>query len=136
MKTMAAPLRINLAQYRELAVFAQFGSDLDKATADKLSQGERLVETFKQPQNKPLPVEDQVIILFAATNRYLSDITIKDVREFNLKMVSYVKEHYPDIEDDIVNTGELSEENEEILREAIQEFKQHNAGTESDVSNG
>ncbi|HEX3028823.1 MAG TPA: F0F1 ATP synthase subunit alpha, partial [Clostridia bacterium] len=82
-KKIAGPLRTTLAQYRELAVFAQFGSDLDKATRDRLIQGERLQETLKQPQYTPYPVESQVIVLYAATNKYLMDIPTKEVNKFN-----------------------------------------------------
>ncbi|KNY28510.1 F0F1 ATP synthase subunit alpha [Pseudobacteroides cellulosolvens] len=123
MKKVAGPLRINLAQYRELAVFAQFGSDLDKATREKLMQGERLMETLKQPQYSPIPVEHQVIILYVASNKYLMDIDVKDVRKFNSELIKYMDEKYPQVAKAIAETGELKAETEESLKKAIDEFK-------------
>lgn len=123
MKRVAAPLRINLAQYRELAVFAQFGSDLDKATQDKLLQGERLVETLKQPQYAVMPVEDQIIILFSATNKYLVDLPVKEVRRFNQELIKYIRSKYPEIPKAIADTGDLRPETENLLRKGIDEFK-------------
>ncbi|HOV26266.1 MAG TPA: F0F1 ATP synthase subunit alpha [Pseudobacteroides sp.] len=123
MKKVAGPLRINLAQYRELAVFAQFGSDLDKATREKLMQGERLMETLKQPQYSPIPVEHQVIILYVASNRYLMDIDVKQVRRFNTELVKFMDEKYPQVARSIAETGELKAEIEEVLKNAIDEFK-------------
>jgi F-type H+-transporting ATPase subunit alpha len=96
-KKIAGPLRVNLAQYRELAVFAQFGSDLDKATKEKLDQGVRLFETLKQDQYAPYPVEDQVIVLYVATGRYLMDVPVKEVKKFNRDILNFVKEKYPQI---------------------------------------
>lgn len=134
-KKVAAPLRINLAQYRELAIFAQFGSDLDRATQEMLSQGERLVEILKQPQYSPLSVEEQLIILYAATNKYLMDIPVKDVRQFNKELVKFLKEKYPGIEEIINSTGELTPEVEEMLKKGIEEFKQRQADvTEEDTA--
>ncbi len=96
MKKIAGPLRVNLAQYRELAVFAQFGSDLDKATRDKLVQGEHLLETLKQTQYSPMPVEDQVIVLYIASNKYLMDVPVKDVKKFTKKLAGvYKRELFP-----------------------------------------
>lgn len=123
MKKVAGKLRLDLAQYRELAVFAQFGSDLDKATRDKLSQGERLVETLKQDQYKTLPVQMQVVMLFAATNNYLMDVPVKEVRKFQHDLVDFVKERHGDIMDTIVQTKELNDETQTKLRAAIEEFK-------------
>jgi F-type H+-transporting ATPase subunit alpha len=123
MRKIAGPLRINLAQYRELAVFAQFGSDLDKATKDKLIQGERLMETLKQPQYATMPVEDQVIVLFAATNKYLMDIEVKEVRKFNTELVRFMEDRYPQIGKSISETGELKPDMEELLKKGIEEFK-------------
>ncbi|MCX7921024.1 MAG: F0F1 ATP synthase subunit alpha [Clostridia bacterium] len=123
MRKVAGPLRINLAQYRELAVFAQFGSDLDKATRDKLIQGERLVETLKQPQYATLPVEDQVIVLYAATNKYLMELPVKEVRKFNSELVKFFRDRYPQVPESIIATGELKPETEELLKKGIEEFK-------------
>lgn len=122
MRKVAGPLRINLAQFRELAVFAQFGSDLDKATRDKLTQGERLVETLKQGQYIPMPAEEQVVVLYCSTNKYLMDLQIKEVRGFNSELLVHVREKHPDILTSISQTGELKPETEELLKKAIDEF--------------
>lgn len=122
MKKVAGPLRINLAQYRELAVFAQFGSDLDRSTRDKLLQGERLVETLKQPQYSTMNVEDQIIVLYAATNKYLMDLPVKEIRKFNMELVNYMRNRYPQVGQTIANTGDLSSETEELLKNGIEEF--------------
>jgi len=124
MKKVSGPIRVNLAQYRELAVFAQFGSDLDKATRDKLAQGERLVETFKQPQHATLPVEDQVIILYSATNRYLMDIPVSHVRKFNRELVKYMRESFPQVGKALAETGELTPDTEEVMKEGIEIFRE------------
>lgn len=123
MKRIAGSLRINLAQYRELAVFTQFGSDLDKATRDKLTQGERLVETLKQPQYETMPVEDQVIVLYSATNRYLIDLPEKSVKKFNEALVKFIRNRYPQVIDGITVAGDLEPEAEELLKKGIGEFK-------------
>jgi F-type H+/Na+-transporting ATPase subunit alpha len=104
-------------------VFAQFGSDLDKATRDKLTQGERLFETLKQPQYTPMSVEQQVVVLYAATNKYLMDLPIKEVRKFNQGLVEFVNEKYSQILKAISDTGELKAETEELLKKAIEEYK-------------
>lgn len=122
MKKIAGPLRVNLAQYRELAVFAQFGSDLDKATRDKLTEGERLLETLKQQTYAPMPVEDQVIVLYIATNKYLMDIPVREVKRYNRNALEYVKEKYPQVPQTILQTGELKPEMEEMLKKALDEF--------------
>jgi len=132
MKKVAGPIRINLAQYRELAVFAQFGSDLDRATRDKLNQGERLVETLKQSLHKTLPVEEQVIVLFCATNRYLMDLPLKKVREFNRELLKYIKENHPNIPETIRSTGDMDEELERLLKTAIENFKKQYVSENSD----
>lgn len=122
-KKIAGPLRVNLAQYRELAVFAQFGSDLDKATKDKLLQGQRLFETLKQGQYAPYPVEDQVIILYIATSKYVMDVPVKDVGKFNKDALEYIKENYPQIPESILQSGQLQPEMEQLLKKAIEEFQ-------------
>ena len=123
MKKVAGPLRANLAQYRELAVFAQFGSDLDKITRETLMQGERVTETLKQPQYSPLSVDDQTIILYAATNKYLMDIDIKDVKRFSSEFTQFMKDKYPQVGEAIVSTGDLKGETEELLKKGLEEFK-------------
>lgn len=123
MKKVAGKLKLELAQYRELAVFAQFGSDLDKATRDKLAQGERVVETLKQDQYATLPVEIQVLLLFAVTNNYLMDIPVKEVRKFEHQLVEFIKEKHADILKTIRETKDISDETNKALKSAIEEFK-------------
>lgn len=123
MKKVAGKLRLELAQYRELAVFAQFGSELDKATRDRLAQGERLTETLKQDQYKTLPVQHQVIILYSAVNGYLMDVEVKQVKRFNEGLIKFIEEKYPHIPESIVETKDLKPEIEEALKAAITEYK-------------
>ncbi|MDR3121132.1 MAG: F0F1 ATP synthase subunit alpha [Clostridiales bacterium] len=123
MKTVAGSLRMNLAQYRELQVFAQFGSDLDKSTQDKLTQGERILESLKQPVNAPYTMEEQVILLFLATGKGLMDVPLTRVRAFNLGFLAYVKEKYADDVQKIASTGLFSHENGANLSRAIAEYK-------------
>jgi F-type H+-transporting ATPase subunit alpha len=123
MKKIAGPLRINLAQFRELAVFAQFGSDLDKVTREKLLQGERITETLKQPLYATKPVEEQVLILFAATNKYLMDLPVNKVGKFNSELVSYVKEKYPQVLTQIAETGDVNDQLIDMMKKAVEEFK-------------
>jgi F-type H+-transporting ATPase subunit alpha len=123
MRKIAGPLRINLAQYRELEAFAQFGSDLDKLTRDKLTQGERLVETLKQPQYSTLPVEEQVLILYGATNKYLMDLPVNKVTKFNQELVRFVKDRYPRILTSIAETGDINDEMMQLMKTAVDEFK-------------
>lgn len=123
MRKIAGPLRINLAQFRELEAFAQFGSDLDKATRDKLVQGGRLVETLKQPLYSTLPVEEQVMILYAATNKYLMDLPVNKVSKFNQELVRFVKEKYPKILTSIAETGDINDEMMQQMKTATEEFK-------------
>ncbi|MDF2987978.1 MAG: proton translocating synthase, alpha subunit [Eubacterium sp.] len=123
MRKIAGPLRINLAQFRELEAFAQFGSDLDKVTRDKLTQGERLVETLKQPIYATVPVEEQVMILYAATNKYLMDLPVSKVRKFNQDLVGFVKEKYPKILTSISETGDINDEIMQLMKTATEEFK-------------
>ena len=122
MKKIAGPLRISLAQYRELAVFAQFGSDLDKSTRERLAQGERLLETLKQPQYSPLSVDRQVILLYASANNYTKEIPVKDIRQFNAGLLQHIEERHADIPKEMLETGELNKALEERLGKAIEEF--------------
>ncbi|MDR1559953.1 MAG: F0F1 ATP synthase subunit alpha [Clostridiales bacterium] len=123
MKKIAGPLRMELAQYRELAAFAQFGSDLDKDTLDRLKQGERIVEILKQPQYKPLTVEQQVIILYAVTHRYLKDINVEKALDFENDLLNYIETESPDIISEIHETGEFRPALEEKLIAALDKFK-------------
>ncbi|MBR4982350.1 MAG: F0F1 ATP synthase subunit alpha [Lachnospiraceae bacterium] len=123
MKKIAAPIRVELAQYRELAAFAQFGSDLDADTKEKLAQGERIKEILKQPQYKPMPVQYQVIIIYAATNKYLLDVAVEDITRFESELFAFIDTKYPEIPASIADTKVISEETEETLKKAIVEFK-------------
>ena len=123
MKKIAAPIRVELAQYRELAAFSQFGSELDADTKEKLAQGERIKEILKQPQYKPMPVEYQVIIIFAATNKYLLDVPVADVTRFAAELFEFLDTKYPEIPTAIRTEKVISEDTESKLRSAIEEFK-------------
>ena len=123
MKKIAAPIRVELAQYRELAAFAQFGSDLDADTKEKLAQGERIKEILKQPQYKPMPVQYQVMIIYAATNKYLLDVAVEDITRFESEFFTFVDTKYPEIPASIAEERVISEEIEETLKKAIVEFK-------------
>ncbi len=123
MKKIAAPIRVELAQYRELAAFSQFGSELDADTKEKLAQGERLKEVLKQPQYQPMAVEFQVIILYAATKKFLLDIPTAKILEFEQRLFEYIKTKYPEIPESIRTTQVLAEEMEETLQKAIKECK-------------
>ena len=122
-KKLAAPIRTELAQYRELAAFAQFGSELDADTKEKLDQGIRIKEVLKQPQYNPMPVEYQVMIIYAVTKKYLLDIPVSEVLSFQDKLFEYVDTKYPEIPESIRTTKELSAEIEEKLVQAINEVK-------------
>ena len=124
MKKIAGTIRIDLAQYRELAAFSQFGSDLDSDTREKLAQGERVREILKQPQYKPMPVEYQIIIIYAATRKFLLDVAIEDIQTFEKELFEFIDTKYPEIPAQIKETKVLSEENEQALIKAIEEFKQ------------
>ena len=123
MKKIAAPIRTELAQYTELAAFSQFGSELDDATKETLAQGTRLQEMLKQPQYKPMPVENQVIIIYAATKRYLLDIPVEDVLRFEGELIEFVSTKYPEILESIRETKQMDEETEKKLIQAIEECK-------------
>ena len=123
MKKIAAPIRVELAQYRELAAFSQFGSELDADTKEKLAQGERIKEILKQPQYKPMPVQYQVIIIFAATNKYLLDVAVEDITRFEAELFDFLDTKYPEIPSSIAAEKVISEETEAKLRKAIEECK-------------
>ncbi len=124
MKKIAAPIRVELAQYRELAAFAQFGSELDSDTKEKLSQGERIKEILKQPQYKPMPVEYQVMIIFAATNKFLLDIPVEDITRFETEFFEFIDTYHHDIPDAIRNEKAISDDTDKALRSAIDAFKE------------
>ena len=123
MKKIAAPIRVELAQYRELASFAQFGSELDPDTKEKLEQGVRIKEVLKQPQYKPMPVEYQVIILYVATKKYLLDVAVSDITRFEEEFFEYLDTQHPEIPKEIKDTQVISDENEKKLVAAIEDFK-------------
>ena len=123
MKKIAAPIRVELAQYRELASFAQFGSELDADTKEKLEQGVRIKEVLKQPQYKPMPVEYQVIILYVATKKYLLDVPVADITRFESEFFEFLDAQYPEIPQSIKEQQVMSDEIESKLVKAIDEFK-------------
>ena len=123
MKKIAAPIRTELAQYRELAAFAQFGSELDADTKEKLAQGERIKEVLKQPQYQPVPVQYQVIIIYAVTKKYLLDIPVEDITRFEKEFFEFLDTKYPEVPTSIKEQKVMSEEIEETLKKAIVEFK-------------
>lgn len=123
MKKVSGTLRLDLSQYYELAAFAQFGSDLDKATLAKLERGKRVVEMLKQGEHEPLAVEKQVVSLYLVSKGHLDDIPVDDVRRFEKEFHAFLDANHKDVLDNIVETKELKEDNEKKLLEAIAEFK-------------
>jgi F-type H+-transporting ATPase subunit alpha len=123
MKQVAGRLRLDLAQYRELAAFAQFGSELDKATQARLVRGEHMVELLKQNQYVPMPVEEQVMVIYAGINGYLDDLPLEKVLPFADEFLKYMRANKPGLGGAIAQSGELSKETEEGLRKAIEEFR-------------
>ena len=123
MKKIAAPIRVELAQYRELAAFAQFGSELDADTKERLAQGERIREVLKQPQYQPMPVQYQVIIIYVATNKYLLDVPVEEVTRFEKEFFEFLDTKYPEIPKSIADEQVISQKVEDTLKKAIDEFK-------------
>ena len=123
MKKIAAPIRTELAQYRELASFAQFGSELDADTKEKLAQGERIKEVLKQPQYQPMPVQYQVIIIYAVTKRFLLDVPVEDITRFEKEFFDYLDTKHPEIPAAIAEEKVLSDATEEKLVKALNDFK-------------
>ena len=123
MKKIAAPIRTELAQYRELASFAQFGSELDADTKEKLAQGERIKEVLKQPQYQPMPVQYQVIIIYAVTKRFLLDVPVEDITRFEKEFFEYLDTKHPEIPAAIADARVISDETEEKLVKALNDFK-------------
>src|SRR6266849_5109857 len=123
MKAVAGTLRLDLAQYREMAAFAQFGSELDKATQAQLARGQRMVELLKQGQYQPMPVENQVISIFAGTNGYLDDVPVSKVRQFEEELLDFVKREQSKIQRDIVSKGKLDDELTAELKKMLAAFK-------------
>ena len=123
MKKIAAPIRTELAQFRELASFAQFGSELDDNTKETLAQGERIREVLKQPQYAPMPVQYQVIIIYAATRKYLLDVPTEDIMRFEKEFFEFLDTKYPEVPGNIASEKVISDETEGMLKKAIEEFK-------------
>ena len=127
MKKIASPIRTELAQYRELAAFAQFGSELDDDTKERLAQGERIKEMLKQPQYKPMPVERQVVIIYAATKRYLLDVPVDQILDFEKELFEFVDAQYPEIFTKIREEKKFTDELTKMLDEAITQYKSQRA---------
>ena len=123
MKKIAAPIRVELAQYRELASFAQFGSELDADTREKLAQGERIKEVLKQPQYNPMPVQYQVIIIYAVTKKYLLDVPTEDITRFETEFFEFLDTKFPEVPSAIAAEQVISEGTEQKLVKALEEFK-------------
>jgi F-type H+-transporting ATPase subunit alpha len=127
MKSVAGQLKLGLAQYREMAAFAQFGSDLDKATQEQLANGERQTEMLKQPQYKPMPVELQVVSIYAAMpqedrDSWVRPVSVEDVRRYESEMLEYVQQNHADVVESIRKEGKLSDETDGKLRAALDAF--------------
>ena len=123
MKQVAGTLRLDLAQYREMAAFAQFGSELDKATQAQLARGARMVELLKQDQYKPMPVADQVLSIYAGVNGFVDDVPVNKIREFEAELLAFIKEKHPKLRDEVVAKKKIDEEFGNQLKEIITEFK-------------
>jgi F-type H+-transporting ATPase subunit alpha len=123
MKKVASKIKLELAQYRELAAFAQFGSELDKETQNKLAHGERLMEVLKQPQYQPVAVENQIMIIYTVINKHLMDVPVDRITEFEEGFLTYMREHHPEVGEAIKKEGVLTDEITEKLDEAIKTFK-------------
>ncbi|MFH0754658.1 MAG: F0F1 ATP synthase subunit alpha [Candidatus Omnitrophota bacterium] len=123
MRKVASKLRLDLAQYRELVTFLQFGSDLDKATQDQITRGERVVEVLKQGQYVPLALSQQVLIISAAVNGYLDDLPVLQLRKFEIEFLQHMGEKYPQVAKEIDETGDLGAVNTELLKKIVEDFK-------------
>lgn len=122
MKDVAGQLRLDMAQFRELAAFAQFGSELDPATQRRIERGRRLTEILKQPQYEPVPLAEQVIIIYAGTEGYASDVPVEEMRDYEQNLLAYVRANHPQLVDKIATEKELTEEMEEGLQQALTDF--------------
>jgi F-type H+-transporting ATPase subunit alpha len=124
MKQVAGTLRLDLAQYREMAAFAQFGSELDKATQMQLARGVRMVELLKQGQYKPMPVADQVLSIYAGVNGFLDDVPVDKVQQFQADLLHHVQQHHPDLKKEVVSVSKIDEKLAAKLKDIITTFKQ------------
>ncbi len=128
MKKVAGTLKLDYSQYRELQSFAQFGSDLDKDTKDRLAKGERIVEVLKQEQNAPLAVEEQVVIIYAVINNYLASIEIEQIRQYQKDLIAHIRNEKPEIFESIRNEKVMTPENEDAIKEVLTSFAASYAG--------
>src|SRR5882724_4661093 len=124
MKQVAGTLRLDLAQFRELQAFAQFGSDLDKATQAQLARGQRLTEILKQPQYQPMDVEKQVLVIWSATNGYTDDIAIEDIRQFETGLLNFVENSHPGLLNNIREKKTLTDEIKTDLQQVLKDFEE------------
>lgn len=124
MKKIAGPLRIEYAQYRELASFAQFGSDLDKETKAQLEKGKRIVEILKQDQYAPMRVEDQVLIIFAVSNNYANDVPVEEMKRFEKELIEFARYRYPEVLEGLKTTKNFDKELQERVSALVKEFKE------------
>ena len=123
MKQVSSKIKLELAQYRELASFSQFGSDVDKDTKERLEHGQILMEILKQPQYQPVEVDHQVMIIYAAVNGYLADIDISDIKDFEKALFEHMDSIYPELGRNVAETGELAPDLEESLKDGIEDCK-------------
>jgi F-type H+-transporting ATPase subunit alpha len=123
MKQVAGRLRLDMAAYRELAAFAQFGSDLDAATQGQLKRGQRMQEILKQPQYKPVSLEDQVIVLFAGTNGFADEVPLEEMKTWEADLLRYMASSHPEIGKAITEEKRISNDTEAKLRQALETFK-------------
>ncbi len=128
MKQVAGQLRLDMAQYRALAAFAQFASDLDRATRNQLERGQRMTELLKQPQYEPIPFAKQVVAIFAGSRGFLDDVAIDRVSEFERSLLRWLEQNHPELEKDVEDNKRITDETEKSLREAIADFKKGFAG--------
>ena len=124
MKQVAGTLRLDLAQYREMAAFAQFGSELDKATQMQLARGVRMVELLKQGQYKPMPVADQVLSIYTGTQGFLDDVPVDKVLQFEGDLLHYIQQNHPELKKEITSIGKIDDKVGGRLKEIILTFKQ------------
>ena len=125
MKKVSGSMKLELAQYREMAAFAQFGSDLDASTQKLLNRGSKLTELLKQKQYSPMTVAEQVISVFCGVKGYLDDVELKDIAEFESKIIEKCKSEKPEILESVLSSGKLEEDTEKLLVETIMELKKN-----------
>jgi F-type H+-transporting ATPase subunit alpha len=123
MRQVADKLKLDLAQYRELAAFAQFGSELDKSALAQISRGERMVEIMKQDEHVPMPMEKQVVAIFAATNGYFDDVPVPEIRKIESDLLQYIDRIHAPVVNNIRDKKEITEDNRKALIAAIEAFK-------------